>query len=56
MILGQPHKTFAEKVANLLPDILPDILPSINVPKIIFSPTEPTNPQINDIWIDTSET
>jgi hypothetical protein len=56
MSIGVKHLTFEQKVTTLLPVILPDILSSIHIPKIIFSPTEPTNPQENDIWIDTTET
>jgi len=55
----EPHKTLTEKVTEIIPDIIteiiPDILSDINIRKITISPTEPVNPNIGDLWIDTNE-
>jgi hypothetical protein len=53
-MINVAHKTFAQKVQEILPVILPDILTNMNISQIIFSSTEPINPIINTIWVDTS--
>jgi hypothetical protein len=46
-IIPHVNKTFNERFM--------EVFDTLSVPKITFNPTEPTNPQSGDLWIDTSE-